>query len=63
MLRMRPLRGAEMRMGGLGHQERGAGVGGEHRVPLLDGDVLQSFGLEDAGVVDEQVELAELFDD
>ena len=53
---------AEVGMGGFGHQEGRAGVGGEHRVPLLDGDVLQGFGLEDAGVIDEKVELAELFD-
>jgi hypothetical protein len=55
--------GAQVRMGSLGHEEGSTGVGGEHRVPLLDGDVFEDFGLEAAGVVDEEVDTAKLFGD
>ena len=60
---MRPLAARRCGYAALRHQERRAGVGREHPVPLLDGDVLQGLGLEDAGIVDEEVEPAELLDD
>src|SRR5580658_1630399 len=49
----------QMRIGVPGHEERAAGVGGEHLIPLLELDALERFGFEAAGVVDEDVETAE----
>ena len=50
----------EMWLRGLGGEEGRAGVGLEHRVPLLDGDGVERGGLEDSGVVDEDVEASEV---
>ena len=47
-------------MGGLCGEERSAGVGLEHGVPLLDGDFFQDLGFEAARIVDEDVEASEL---
>ena len=63
MLRMRPRAARRCGCAALAIRKGRASVGGEHRVPLLDGDVFERLGFEDAGVVDEEVELAELFDD
>ncbi len=55
---------AEVREGGLGDEEGCAGVGGEHVVPLPDGEVFEGLGLEEAGVVDEDVNaVVEVFGD
>ncbi len=52
--------GFEVRVRGLGDEERGAGIGFKHPVPLLDGDAFEGGGFEVAGIVDEDVETAEL---
>ena len=60
MLMMRPR--AALRYGWAACEVRKgrAGVGLEHGVPLGDGDGLEGLGLEDACVVDEDVEAAEI---
>ena len=57
------LRCAKIGIRGLRHQKGRPRVRGEHGVPLLDGDIFESLGFEDAGVIDQQVKLAKLFDD
>src|SRR5580704_3778136 len=51
--------GFQIRVSGLGGEERGAGVGFEHGVPLFDGDGFKGSGFVAAGVVDEDVEAGE----
>lgn len=51
--------GFEMGVSGLSGEERGAGVGLEHGVPLLDGEGFEGGRFEAAGVVDEDVEAGE----
>ena len=51
-----------MRVGSLAHQERSARVGGEDAVPLLCGNVFQRGRFEEARVVDQNVQPAELLD-
>ena len=55
--------GAEMRISRLRHEKWSARVGGKDPVPLLGGDVFERGLLEEAGVVDQQIEPAELVDD
>ena len=51
--------GFEVRVRGLGGEERGTGIGFEHPVPLIDGDAFEGGGFEVAGVVDEDIETRE----
>ena len=60
MLTMRPWAALRAGVRGFGNQKRTAGVGREHSVPLGGGNVFQGHGFERAGVVDEQVQAAEL---
>jgi len=55
--------GFEVRVGGLGDEERAAGVGLEHGVPLGDGDGFEDGGFKDSGVVDQDIQPAEGGDD
>lgn len=50
-------RGAEPRESLARDEERAAGIGFKDRVPLLEGEALESGGAEDGGIVDEDVEM------
>ena len=52
--------GAQMRDGFAGNQKRASGVGFEGGVPLREADLFKGRGIKDGGVVDEDVEFAEL---
>ncbi len=52
----------QVRICRLGHEERAAGVGLEHVVPLGHGDRLQHRGLKDSSVIDQDIQPAELLD-
>ena len=53
-------RGSQIRQGFARHQKRTAGVGFKGRVPLLDGEALKRTRGEDGGVIDDEIEMAEL---
>src|SRR6266700_1389937 len=50
---------AKMRQSLLREQERPADVGGEDRVPLLEGQACEVYGFVAAGIVDQNIETAE----
>ena len=49
-----------MRVRSLRHQERTASVRGKHGVPLLGCNLLERCGLKGAGVVDQEVQTAQV---
>ena len=58
-----PVAGGDHRPGrDLGRDEHRAGVDVHHEVPLVDGDVEQRRDAQDAGVVDQDVDAAEVVD-
>src|SRR5271156_2499073 len=55
-----PMCGLQMGMGSLRGEERSAGVGFKHGIPLLDRDSFQDLGFKAARIVDEEVETSEI---
>ena len=62
MLTMRPRAARRCGWAACAIRNGRSGVGGEHLVPLFHGDVFQCRGGEEAGVIDQQIELPELLD-
>ncbi len=53
----------QVRIRRLGRQERSAGIGGKHRIPLLHRDAFQSGRFVAPGIVHQDVDAAELIGD